>query len=200
MARIDSLDNAPFVDGPLEFLCANIKTAIDAVPQFKALFGDSTDSYCRMDYSMRELPALRIYNQELTKQFDSWFIEGDILLDVIFPAGIRRNSLQKIQDTVSAALLQQFRRQDMFDAVASGTPGLNELGKTFSMDKALAFEFGDTNVPLTQIRANVRLDLREWDLYLEQTDRTKASPFDAVLADLETFKTQVDAVTDGVES
>jgi hypothetical protein len=199
VARIDTIDTAPFIDGPLEFVCANIKSALDADPKWRALFGASTDAYCRMDYSMRELPALRIYSQELTKQFDSWFIEGDILMDAIFPAGIRRNAIQQIQDTVSAALLQQFRRQSFFDAIASGTPGLNELGKTFSMDKALSFEFGDTNVPLTQIRANVRLDLREWDLYLEGTERTKDSPFDRVLGELRTFKTQLDAETEAVE-
>jgi hypothetical protein len=193
--RIDALNDAPFVDGPLEFVCQKVVDVLKA-SEFSVLFGTSIDAYQRMDYSMRELPALRVYNQQLTKEFESWFIEGDILIDCIFPASLRRNSIQQIQDTVSAALLQQFRRPSMFDAVASGVPGLNELGKTFTMDKALGFEFGDQAVPLTQIRANVRLDLRQWDLYLEETDRTKDTPFAAILGDLETFKTQLDATTD----
>jgi len=193
--KLDSLKDDPFVSGPLEFVCSKIAEVMRA-SEFRVLFGTSVDSYQRMDYSMRELPALRIYNQQLTKEFESWFIEGDVLIDCIFPASVRRNEIQQIQDTVSAALLQQFRRPSMFDAVASGVPGLNELGKTFSMDKALGFEFGDQAVPLTQIRANVRLDLRQWDLYLEETDRTKDPPFEAILGALQTFKTQVDATTD----
>lgn len=198
--RIDTLSGDPFVSGPLEFLCEKVREHIAAVPEFAALFGSSIDAYCRMDYSMRELPALRIYNQQQNKEFDSWFVEGDILLDAIMPAGVRRNDVQQIQDTISAALMQQFRRPSFFDAVASGTPGLNELGKRFSVDKALGFEFGDTVVPLTQIRANVRLDLRQWDLFLESDERTKDEPFETTLGAVEFVKNIIDGLRDDNET
>lgn len=198
--RIDTLNSNPFVSGPLEFVCAKVKEHIAATPQFAALFGASIDAYCRMDYSQRELPALRIYSQQLTKEFESWFIEGDLLMDVILPPSIRRNDIQQIQDTISAALLQQFRRKDFFDAVASGVPGLNELGRRFEMDKALGFEFGDTVVPLTQLRANLRVDLRQWDVFLEGDERTINDPFEATLGALEFVKNQIDALNDSSET
>lgn len=174
-----------FYNGPAEFLAQRVATQLKLVPQFKALFNDNIDGYRRMDYSERSLPVCRIYNNDFLKEFDSWYITGDLIVDVIFPPNIRRAETQDFQDTISSALLQQFRRPEFFVLMESLVPGLNELGKTFSVDKSMGFEFGDNVVPLTQMRVNFRINLEQWDLYLERTNRTKDSPFLETLANLE---------------
>jgi hypothetical protein len=183
--------NEPFISGPAEFLVQEICRQLKQVPQWAKIFGDFIDPYKRMDYEYRNLPAMRVYNDEARKEFESWFIDGDIFAEIILPAYVRRNDLQQIQDTLSMALLQQFRRPTFFDTMATRVPGLNQLGKSFSVDKALGLEWGDGLVPLTRIRINFRLDLRVWDDYLEQTDRTKDSPFEAILGNLENLATTI---------
>lgn len=187
-----------FFDGPTEFLVAAVADEIAAVSQWSEIFNGFIDPYRRMDYQMRNLPALRIYNEEFRKDFESWFIEGEIKADIIWPASIRRKELQQLPDSISAALLQQFRRPSFFDAVAAKTPGLNELGKIFSTDKSLGFAFPDSEepVPLTQITFNFRLDLRQWDLYLEQNLRTKDDPFEETLGNLKRVVTTIQALRD----
>lgn len=195
-----------FYDGPAEFLCKKVVDSLRLVPQFAQLFGITDtfpegyiDAYKRLDYPIRALPALRIYNNDYEKQFDSWFIEGDLLADLIWPASLRRNELQQYQDTVSTALLQQFRRPEFFEALSEAVPGLNELGKRFFTDKSLGFEWGDSVVPLTQMRLNFRIDLRIWDDYLERTNRTKDSPFEETLATLTRIVTTIQALRDNGE-
>jgi hypothetical protein len=173
-----------FYTGPAEFLVVSVVKQLRMDPQWKELFGENIDAYRRQDYSIRSLPALRVYNETYTKQFESWFIEGDLKADIIFPASIRREETQQLQDSVAAAMLQQFRRPAFFDAVEERCPSLNELGKTFAVDKSLGFAWNDTVVPLTQLTINFRMDLRIWDDHLEKTNRTKDSPFSEVLGDL----------------
>lgn len=186
----------PFFNGPAEFLVQEIVRQLLIVPQWATIFGDNIDAYRRMDYSMRALPALRIYNNTATKESESWFVNGDIKADIIFPASVRRDELQQLQDTVSSALMQQFRRPEFFDTMSLTVPGLNELGKIFSWDKSLGFEWEDAQVPLTQITINFRLDLRIWDQYLEDTYRTKDTPFEASLRNLEEIVTTIEALRD----
>jgi hypothetical protein len=195
--RIDQLaDPTLFLSGPAEFLAARVAANIALVPQFLAVFGSRIDPYTRHDYGARELPALRVYNEQYVKQFESWFIEGEICLDVILPPSTHRSLQQAYSDTITAALCQQFRRPTFFDTLCSEVPGLNELGKTFSADKSLAFQSGTNVVPLTQIRANFRLDLRAWDAYLETDSRTKDEPFGRTLLDLEVLHTQIQGLLD----
>ena len=189
----------PFFNGPAEFLVQEVVRQLLAIPQWKALFGEEINFYKRMDYSIRSLPALRIYNDSLTKEFESWFVEGDLKADIIFPAVLRRDELQQIQDSVSMALLQQFRRPTFFDTLTQRVPGLNELGKRFTVDKSLGFEWEEAEVPLTQITINFRLDLRVWDQYLEETDRTKDSPFEKVLGNLDRIVTTIQGLKDDSE-
>lgn len=183
--RINKLDSNPFLDGPAEFLVKSIAQRLLAVPQFAKIFGDSIDCYKRMDYSIRGLPAMRVYNNQFVKDYESWFINGSVTLDLILPASLRRQELQQVQDTLSAAVVQQFRRPGFFAALEGDVPGLNELGKRVEVDKSLGFEWGEQIVPLTQITLNFRLDLRKWDDYLEAQNRTKDSPFEETLGDLE---------------
>lgn len=194
--RLEGLETTLFATGPAEFLCAEVAKAIAADPVWRAVFGDYVDAYKRMDYPLRALPALRIYNTDYTKEAESWFIFGDLTLDIIFPASVRRRELEQLPDTISAALLQQFRRPSFFLGLCGVVPGLNELGKTVHVDKALAFEWGEDLVPLTQVNVNFRIDLRAWDDYLETDYRTKDQPFTRTLGDLTQIALTIQALRD----
>lgn len=195
--RVTQLDNLSlFSSGPAEFLVANLADQIALVSQFAAVFGPNIVGYQRMDFSQRDLPALRIYNTTFQKEFESWFINGEIVLDVILPPSTRRELLQRYQDTITSALCQQFRRPTFFETMCGLVPGLNELGKEFMADKSLGFQLGENLVPLTQIRANFRLDLRVWDEYLVSQNRTKDDPFEETLADMEIINTFIKAYDD----
>src|ERR1019366_3303506 len=151
MLRLDTLTPQLFLDGPTEFLVKTVAAQMAAVPQFKKLFGDSIAAYERLDFSERELPALRVYNLAFQKTSDDGFITGDLKLDIIWPAQIRRVELQQYPDTITSALIQQFRRVSFFQACQAQVPGLNQLGFNLSVNKELGFEWGDNIVPLTQI-------------------------------------------------
>lgn len=195
-STMEGQENSLFLTGPAEFLCAEVAKALLNLPVWKSIFGEFIDPYKRMDYPIRALPALRIYNNSFVKTFDSWFIEGDLISDIIFPANIRRKELQQLPDSITAALLQQFRSPSFFGGVTAVVPGLNELGKRFSVDKSLAFEWGDDLVPLTQVTLNFRMDLRQWDLYLEEDNRTKDLPFERTLGDLTRIVTTIQGLRD----
>lgn len=185
-----------FFDGPAEFLVQRIAHHLKEDEVWFKIFGEFIDPYMRMDYSLRNLPALRLYNLNVNKDYESWFVEGEIKADIILPASLRRNETQQIQDSLSSALLQQFRRPNFFKTMCEKVPGLNELGKRFQVDKSLGFDFETTEAPLTQITLNFRLDLRAWDQYLEDTYRTKDSPYAQVLADLEKLVAKIEGLKD----
>lgn len=196
-STIEAEGSTLFLTGPAEFLCNEAAAHLKADPLWAKIFGDFIDPYKRMDYPQRALPALRIYNNVYEKEFESWWVEGDLVLDVIFPASIRRKETQQIPDTISAALLQQFRRTSFFNDMSAKVPALNELGKKFNVDKSLAFEWAeDQLVPLTQILVNFKIDLRIWDDYLESDNRTKDSPFERTLADLRRIVSEIQALRD----
>lgn len=204
--RIDSIvynTDAPgttlYLDGPSEFIVASVVENLKLEPVWTALFGEFIDGYRRQDYPERSLPAMRVYNENYVKSFDSWFIDGDLKCDVIWPASIRRPETQQLPDSISAALLQQFRRTPFFNAVSAQVPGLNELGKTFTVDKSLGFEWNDKVVPLTQITVNFRVDLRQWDLYLEASLRTKDDPFEETLGNLNRIVSTIAALRADLE-
>lgn len=180
-----------FLTGPAEFLCKTVAKALLEVKVWRDIFGEFIDPYMRMDYPVRALPALRIYNKSYSKTSESWFVEGNLLCDIIFPANIRRVETEQLTDSVTAALMQQFRRVSFFNRLDELNPGLNELGKRFDVDKSLAFEWGDTLVPLTQVSLNFKIDLRQWDLYIESDNRTKDQPFERPLGDLEQIVTTI---------
>lgn len=190
-----NLKEQPFINSPGEFLARTISEQLK-ISEFKIMYGGSIDGYKRMDWSERELPAMRVYNDTQTKTGESWFIDGDIKIDSIMPASLRRNELQQVQDSLSAALLQQFRRTTFFNTMNTLVPGLNELGKIFAIDKSLGFEWGESIVPLTQITLNFRIDLRQWDNYLESQYRTKDDPFSVTLGDLKLMLNDIVGMND----
>lgn len=205
--RIDVIDYLPpetastaeaeetiFLTNPGEFLAEEVVALLKADPKWKAVFGDSIDAYKRMDYSLRQLPALRVYNEGVQKPDESWFVNGVLTMDLILPAAIRRTELQKLPSTLTMALLQQFRRTTFFNKVSDRVPGLNELGRSFSTDLSLAFEMGETLVPLTQMDVNFKIDLRVWDEYAESDNRTKDRPFERTLGDLKKIITTIEGL------
>lgn len=193
---IDKLKINPFIDGPGDTLVKAVAQSIGAVKQFKLIFGDNIDVYDRVDYSVRQLPALRIYNEQFTKEQESHYIVGDLMLDIIWPASLRRSETQSLQDVVSSALLQQFRRPNIFIDLVTAVPGLNELGKVFSINKSFGMKWEDGWVPITEIKVNFRIDLKVWDDYLIATGREKDDPFDVTLKNLELIAAQILPVHD----
>lgn len=199
MQRIDYLVNepTPFLDGPAEFLAKTVAAEFRKVRQWNLVFKDFIDGYKRMDYGIRNLPALRFFNEVASKQSDQGWITGDLLCDAILPPSLRRDELQQVQDTVSAAVWQQFRRDGFFMAIRAAVPGLNELGRVLSVDKSLGYQWqeGEEVVPLTRFTINFKLDLRIWDDYLIEQLRDREDPFERTLKNLEKIAVTIDGVT-----
>lgn len=193
---LDAGELTLFQDNPVEFLCASIAQSLAETKEWPLIYGEYIDGYMRMDYDFRNLPALRIYNETGSKDQESWFITGDIKVDSILPASIRREETQQIQDTLTGALIQQFRSQIFFGAVSTRVPGLNELGKTMSWDKTAGFEFEEQMAPVTQITLNFRLDLRIWSDYLVSQNRTIDIPFEATLDNFRKLFYKIQALKD----
>lgn len=199
MERIENIQPDIFIDGPAEFLSFKVAEEIALVKQFKEIFGDFIDGYKRMDYGFMNLPALRIYNNSYKKEFESWWINGELIIDAIYPPSIHREESHRVPDIISNALLQQFRRPSFLSSLRGKLPGLNELGKSFDVDKSLAFEFDETLAPLTQIRVNFRINLEEWDRHLTDTDRTKDDPFEVTLGSLDKVVSVINGLKENTE-
>lgn len=196
VSRIEKLTPLLFLDGPCEFLSKSVALAIKNEEHFKVLFGDSVEDYDREDFSIRELPACRVYAYRYTKEHESHYINGELFLDVILPPLVRRADTEEIQSRISSALLQQFRRPSFFAAMQSAVPGLNELGKVFSVDKSLGYQNtnDDAECPLTHMTLNFRLDLKVWDAYLESQGRTKDEPFQKTLENLRVIASKIQGI------
>lgn len=186
----------PFISGPGDLICKEIVEKLKLVPQWKQMFGDNIDAYERFDYSIRALPALRIYSFIYHKESESHYIVGEIHMDVVLPPSLRRDELQTIQDLFASALIQQFRRPTFFTELRLKLPGLNELCKDFSVDKEMGLVFDDDVLPMTRLTGNFRLDLKEWDRFLESDSRTKDEPFERTLGVLEQIVTVIQGQND----
>jgi hypothetical protein len=193
---IDKLELNPFLDGPTQTLVKATAASIARVKQFRLIFSDNIDIYERTDYSERQLPALRVYNHSFTKEHESHYIVGDLLMDIIWPPEIRRPETQGFQDVLCAAMLQQLRRPNYYQALTAAVPGLNEHGKVFSVNKELGMKLDDGFLPITEMRVNFRIDLKIWDDYLEGKGRTKDDPFEVTLKNLETIASQIVPIHD----
>lgn len=193
---IDKLKINPFIDGPTEALVKAVALTIAQTKEWRYIFSDNIDTYERIDYSFRQLPALRVYNQHYRKEQESHYINGELVLDILYPASLRRDELQRFQDVLSAAMMQQFRRPNTFQTLRAMVPGLNEMGKVFDVDKTMGLIMEDGACPITVMKPNFRIDLKVWDAYLESTGRTKDDPFNVTLKDLVTVASEILPVRD----
>ena len=55
-------------------------------------------------------------------------------------------------------------------------------------------------VPMAQVTINFRLDLRQWDIFLEEHNRTVDDPFEQTLADLALIVATIHPVNDDFTS
>lgn len=184
--RIDILAAPSWFLQPTDKIVPSVVEGLKAEPLFADMFGDAIEPYQRGDFSVRDLPALRVFDPSGKKDAETWYGDGVLRLEVIFPPAIRREELQAYPSLVRAALLAQFRREAFFQAVRAKVPGLNRLGWSFSWDNTLGFVARDTEeiCPMVQITLDWRVDLAEWDRYLESDDRTVDEPFKQTLGDL----------------
>lgn len=199
--RLDILEAPDWFLQPGDRVAETVANVVRTWPVFKRIFGDSIVDYKRTDFAARELPALRIYNDRGRNDSDTWYLGGDVTLDLIFPASIRRAQTKRLPALVTAALLALMRSQKFFGEVKANVPGLNELGKSFAYDHSLGFIAADTEEinPLTQVTINFRILLNEWDEFLESDERTRDEPFERTLGDLETILLQILGVNDAGE-
>lgn len=188
------LETNLFITSPAEFLVQTFVDALKADSVWSALFGDYIESYERMDFSIRSLPAMRVYVDRYRKEYETWYETGDIIIDIIWPASIRRGELNRLPSTIAAGMIQQLRRPTFFTNMCERVPGLNELGKNVNVDFDLGFKWQDDIIPLTRITANFRILLNEWDEYLTSDYRTIDAPFTRTLGDLRTLAVTIDAL------
>lgn len=198
--KLDRLTPKLFLDGPSEFLAKSVALGIMEEKHFAEIFGDSVVDYDKEDFSIRELPGLRVYNFQTTKEHESHYITGDLKLDVVLPPTLRRTQTQDIPSKIAMALLQQFRRPNFFESMRKSVPGLNELGKVFSVNKELVYQNTqqEDECPVIQITLNFRIDQKQWDEYLEEQGRTKDDPFDVTVEDLKSICTVIQGIREHV--
>lgn len=190
----EPLESNLFITQPGEYLVSVFAEALRQDEVWSKLFGDEIADYERMDFSFRSLPAMRIYCERYRKEFETWYVQGDIIIDVIWPASIRRGELNRLPQTIAGAMMQQLRRPGFFEDICEKVPGLNEFGKTLNVDFDLGFKWQDEIIPLTRITANFRVLLDEWDQYLTEDYRTREEPFRRTLGDLESIVTTINAL------
>lgn len=197
-SRVELLESPDWFLQPGDRLAQVVAEELQAEPVFRRIFGEAIFSYKRMDIGIREMPALRVYNDTGRKEGETWYLSGDLKIDVIFPADIRRHNTQRFADLVASTLIAMFRAQPFFNRVRARVPGLNQLGWFLSYDKSLGFKPGEDvdPCPVTQITVNFRVLLEEWDRYMESDDRTSQQPFEKTLGDLERMYIEIFAQDD----
>jgi len=218
--------DAAFLTGPAEFLVAKTLLQLSQVKGFVALFGPYkadasgnklTDQqrwadYQRMDWSIRQLPAINIFESGTeNKQSDNAYMTGTVQIQVYWPPNFRRSDLSRVPAAFRGALVNFFSSQyvaDMLDELyyiqrPAKVYGLNEYGKQLAWSPNVEGVVDGELVPVTILDVSYRMDLRAWYRALEYMDRTKADPFDITLTDLVRIYGDfagVDGSFDGTES
>lgn len=199
--------DAALLTGPSEDLVLKTLLQLGSVKGFTTLFGPykppqglpADDNqrwadYQRFDWSLRQLPAISIYESQTPEQKDSdqAFLRGMISFMIVWPASMRRSDGRRVEAAFKGALQNFFSSKyvsDMLDEIyyvqrPMKVAGLNEYGKTMTWTPNTQTFIENEACPVTIIDANYRIDLRAWYRWLEFNGRTKADPFDQTLADL----------------
>lgn len=211
-----------FLTGPGEFIVAQTLLQMSSVPPFLKLFGPYTpkvdadgnkvgakdsqrwSDYSKYDWTMRQLPAISIYEGEVENKVskNAW-LNGSIMFQIFWPASQRRSDWSRVQTAFKGAMQNFFESHwitDMLDELFKiqrpmKVPGLNEYGKELVWTPNVEGIIENEAVPVTLITARYRIDLRAWYRAMEFDDRTVESPFERTLADLTEVKGEYDGVT-----
>lgn len=149
--------------------------------------------YPREDWSIRQLPAISIYEGESEdKTSSNAWLNGTITIVAAFAPNQRRSDLSRVQNTFKGVLQNFFESQscvDMLDEIywherSMKVPGLNEYGKTMTWSPNVEALVEDKMVPVTLVNVRYRIDLRAWYRALEFQNRTQLDPYRDSLADL----------------
>jgi hypothetical protein len=205
---------ADFISGPGEILVPRLIMAMAQIPQMQSLFGPVLDSqgqfglrwadYSRYDWSLRQLPAINVYESGAeNKEAEQGYMTGSVTLQIFWPANFRRSDLARIPRTFSAAITNFFASQyaiQLLDPhptvnVSTKVPGLNELGKNITWSPNVEGLVESELVPVTMVEVRYRVDLRAWYRFLDTDNRTKENPFARTLVDL----AQVFGVYNGIQ-
>jgi hypothetical protein len=215
----DSLTQA-FMSGPGQDLVSKTLIQMASVDAFTKLFGaykpqavgkntqpqeQRWADYPRMDWSIRQLPAINVFESESeNKDSDNAFLNGAITVQVFWPPSFRRSDLSRVPAVFKAAIENFFASnyvQSMLDELSSiqrpmKVYGLNEFGKQLSWTPNVEGLMGDEAVPVTMMSIRYRIDLRAWYRALETMNRTKCDPFTESLKALEEISGTLFGVTD----
>lgn len=187
-----------FLESPGEFLVRKCLKQMQLVDGFTQLFGpykdDSDDmrwaDYQRMDWSIRMLPAINVFNAITEdKSSDNGWLNGTIQFQAFWAPSMRRRQLSRVPLAFKGVLQNFFSSQyvrDMLDELYyverdSKVPGLNEFGKMMSWSPNTEGIVESELVPVTIVDVRYRIDLRAWYRHLEFTCRTKDEPFKKTL-------------------
>lgn len=205
-----------FLTGPGQVLAQHVIDAMSSVLPFSELFGPSKDKdgkyslrwadYARADWSIRELPAINIYEGSTEeKESSQAFVNGSLEIQVFWPPNLRRSDTARMQKILQAAVLNFFESDVAFNLLDPGVPeantsplrvpALNAIGRQMSWTPNFDAVVAEQIVPATLVDVRYRLDLRSWYRYLEEDDRTKEKPFERTLEPL----TEVRGVYNGIQ-
>lgn len=162
--------------------------------------------YCRYDWSIRQLPAINIYEAEAEdKTSSNGWLNGTINLMVFWPPNQRRSDWARVPAAFKGAVQNFFESKfirDMLDELywierPAKVAGLNEYGKVMVWTPNVEGIIETELVPVTLVNVKYRLDLRAWYRALEFQNRTKDQPFQTPLGDLTVIGGEYDGLVKG---
>lgn len=207
-----TVDDA-FLSQPGKDIVAKTLMQLGAIPAMVKFFGPTQDKsgnfslrwadYQRFDWSIRELPAINIFESQVeAKDSDNAFLRGMVSIQVYWPPSLRRSDLTRVTAAFAGVLENFFASKyvsDMLDEIYFNqrpmkVSGLNEYGKTTNWTPNAEGLVEAELVPVTIFDANYRIDLRAWYRALEFTARTKKDPFEKSLSNLTTIAGEYDGL------
>lgn len=198
--------------GPSSTLVSSTLLQMSKIAGFIKIFGKYTvpsgkvtdenqrwADYQRFDWSIRQLPAICVFESDAIEQKDSdeAFLKGMVRIMIVWPPSFRRPDARRVEVAFKGALQNFFSSQyvqSMLDELyyiqrPEKVPGLNEYGKTMTWTPNTHTIIENEACPVTIVDANYRIDLRSWYRTLEYQGRTRQDPFDVTLAELTTIGT-----------
>lgn len=143
--------------------------------------------YSRYDWSIRQLPAINVYEAETEdKTSSNAWLNGTVNIMVLWGPNMRRSDWARVPMAFKGALQNFFESRyvrDMLDELywiqrpGIKVPGLNEYGKIMTWSPNVEGIVENESVPVTIMSVKYRLDLRAWYRALEFQSRTKADPY-----------------------